>query len=324
MRRQEFRIGALVAVLLAVAVLPALAQRERPAGAGSTGSAEPRGGGGGGGGGAAGGGASGGGSMGSSSTPSSSGSSSAPTSTAPGHSSGSAAERAAPPRRSGDDGSIGHAVPRGSRGDGSTAASARPAGAQSAVANGDSSVPERAAVPAYSRPRDGRPVTGQAVERGSVYPGNGGGVTYYPGHYYYPYGFWGSGYGYGLGFLYYDPFWYGGYAPGYYGGYGYNGYGYGGYGYGGYGYGGSGGYSQSVLETGSLRLKIKPRNAQVFVDGYFVGEVDSFDGVFQKLGIESGGHKIEIKADGYEPAQFDVLVAPGETVTYKGELKRIQ
>jgi hypothetical protein len=71
-------------------------------------------------------------------------------------------------------------------------------------------------------------------------------------------------------------------------------------------------------------LKIKPRQAQVFVDGYFVGEVDSFDGMFQKLGIESGGHKIEIKADGYEPVQFDVLVTPGETVTYKGEMKRIQ
>ena len=53
-------------------------------------------------------------------------------------------------------------------------------------------------------------------------------------------------------------------------------------------------------DTGSLRLKIKPREAQVYVDGYLVGNVDSFDGRFQKLGIESGGHRIELKADGYE------------------------
>jgi hypothetical protein len=29
-------------------------------------------------------------------------------------------------------------------------------------------------------------------------------------------------------------------------------------------------------------------------------------------------------AEGYEPLQFEVLVSPGETATYKGELKRIQ
>jgi PEGA domain len=49
--------------------------------------------------------------------------------------------------------------------------------------------------------------------------------------------------------------------------------------------------------------------------------VDSFDGAFQKLGLDSGDHKIELKAEGYEPLQFDVLITPGETVTYKGGMK---
>ncbi len=103
------------------------------------------------------------------------------------------------------------------------------------------------------------------------------------------------------------------------GGYGYGGGGYGGGGY----YGGSGSSSNYARgETGSLRLKIKPREAQVFVDGYFVGDVDNFDGMFQKLGIDAGGHRIEIRAEGYEPIQFEVLLTPGEAVTYKGELKR--
>ena len=56
-----------------------------------------------------------------------------------------------------------------------------------------------------------------------------------------------------------------------------------------YGGGGSGSYSREPRDAGSLRLKIKPREAQVYVDGYLVGDVDSFDGAFQKLGIESGG-----------------------------------
>jgi hypothetical protein len=196
--------------------------------------------------------------------------------------------------------------------------SAAPTGDRSSASSGGDQAPTRRAVPEYSRPRDGRPVTGTAVSRGSVPPpsGGGGNIIYYP---YNPWGFYGPGYGYGLGYLFYDP-WYGG-------GYGY-GDPFGGYGYGGYGYGGGGGggyaISKGYQDSGSLRLKIDPRQAQVYVDGYFVGVVDSFDGAFQKLGLEGGGHKIELKADGFEPLDFEVLITPGETVTYKGEMKRIQ
>jgi hypothetical protein len=148
-------------------------------------------------------------------------------------------------------------------------------------------------------------VTGEAVRRTSPPGGGGGGVApIYPWYPYYPWG-WGLGFGYGTGYFY-DPFWYGG------GGYG-----------GGYYGGGGGGYSPSYRDTGSLRLKIKPRHAQVFVDGYFVGEVDSFDGTFQRLHIDGGGHRVELKAEGYEPLEFEVLITPGETVTYKGEMKSI-
>ena len=72
--------------------------------------------------------------------------------------------------------------------------------------------------------------------------------------------------------------------------------------------------------TGTLRLKARPRYAQVFVDGYFVGRVDDFDGVFQSLRLEEGPHLIEILADGYEPLVFDVRILLGEKITYDGEL----
>jgi PEGA domain-containing protein len=185
-------------------------------------------------------------------------------------------------------------------------------------------------VPAYSRPRDGRTQTGTAVEREYGVGGSGGQYPLYGGYYgssYYfrsPYRlYYAPVYGFGLGYFY-DPLWYDPYAYGY----GSGAYGYGGYGYGG-GYGGGGGYyggsGQSGYDkgpTGAVRLKVKPREAQVFVDGFFVGDVDNFDGTFQKLAIDAGGHKLEVRAEGYEPIQFEVLVTPGETVTYKGELKR--
>ena len=77
-------------------------------------------------------------------------------------------------------------------------------------------------------------------------------------------------------------------------------------------------------EQGNLKLKVKPRSAKVYVDGYFVGFVDQFDGAFQKLALNTGRHKVEIKADGFETAEFDVLITASRTVTFQGELKRIQ
>jgi hypothetical protein len=99
------------------------------------------------------------------------------------------------------------------------------------------------------------------------------------------------------------------------------------WGYTGGGYYG-GGYSGSTYgrsdyrEVGGVRLKVDPNHAQVYVDGYYVGEVDNFDGMFQKLNLEAGAHRVEIRAEGYVPEQFEVMVIPGETITYRGDLKR--
>jgi len=331
MTRERFVVGTLAVAfgMTTMTVMSAWAGQDRPSNGNTVGTATPRGGDGGSSGSATPRGGDGGGSVGGSSSSSGGGDmggsslvGSSPRSTPSPWSSFDAPSRSndqsARPR-SGGSTTTGQATPRSGggssspRGGGSTAS----AGDRSSSAAADEGAPSRRAVPAYSRPRDGRPVTGTATDRGSVIPpGGGNNVSVYP---YYPWGFWGTGYGYGLGYLYYDPFWYGGYGFGYP-------YGYGGYGYGGYGYGGGGGYgvSQSYRDTGSLRLKISPRHAQVYIDGYYVGVVDSFDGVFQKLGLESGGHRVELKADGYEPLQFDALITPGETITYKGEMKRIQ
>ena len=212
------------------------------------------------------------------------------------------------------------ATPRSSGSSGSDQARrVAPAGSNASASdnNGD----RRRAVPAYSRPRDGRTPVGTAIQRTGRPPDrNGlGGIAYYYNpfdrysYYYnrYPYGYFWPGYGFGVGYFY-DPWMWGYYSP----------YGYGGYSdpYGGYG---GGTYSRrQYRETGSLRLKVKPAHGQVYVDGYYVGEVDSFDGVFQRMPIEAGTHRIEIRAEGFEPAQFEVMVIRGETVTYKGELKR--
>jgi hypothetical protein len=39
-----------------------------------------------------------------------------------------------------------------------------------------------------------------------------------------------------------------------------------------------------------------PRHAEVFIDGYYAGLVDDFDGIFQSLKLESGPYGVEIVA----------------------------
>jgi len=71
---------------------------------------------------------------------------------------------------------------------------------------------------------------------------------------------------------------------------------------------------------GDVRLQVRPREAQVFVDGYYAGIVDDFDGVFQRLTLTVGPHEIEIAAPGLEPQVYNVVVDPARTVDIRGDL----
>jgi len=149
------------------------------------------------------------------------------------------------------------------------------------------------------------------------HPGGGGG--YHPSNpWYVPW------YPYSFGLFYWDPFWWGStYSPYAYdaGAYGYDA-GASGYDAGAYGYDSGGGSSSADYGVGSLKLKVKPNDAQVYVDGYFAGLVDDYDGMLQKLNLEVGPHHIEIRAPGYETLSVDVQIQRDETITYRGELQK--
>jgi len=154
---------------------------------------------------------------------------------------------------------------------------------------------------------------GQAVPRGrapqppQIYYAPSNARRYYAG-------------GGGLGYYYYDPWsWYAGYGwPGYsaYGWSGYYGNRWGGYYGGSYGaYGGPYGWS-----IGGVRMKVEPKDAEVYVDGYYAGIVDDFDGMWQQLRLDQGGYRIEVRKPGLTPLTFDVMVQPGRTITYRGRM----
>jgi hypothetical protein len=63
----------------------------------------------------------------------------------------------------------------------------------------------------------------------------------------------------------------------------------------------------------SLRLQVTPRETEVFVDGYFAGRVDDFDGRFQRLRIQPGEHELTLYLEGHRKVTQRVLIQPRAT-----------
>lgn len=260
---------------------------------------------------------------------------------------------APPPSASSGGGGNGGAPP----GSGGSRPYGGPGGFDSPADARSDKAPTRTASPWFLRPRGSSPATGPSNvrpaptggDRGQGPGGTGGrgpngargqgpggarGGGPQPGQHYGsyrgyrgPYGSYGSyGWGiFGLGYLnFYDPFWwsYGEY-PGYWA---YPGYDYG-YAYddqGWYDLSTGGAYVQPQGVWGSIRLKVKPAHATVHVDGYYAGRVDDFDGMFQKLRLEQGPHRIEISAPGLKALSFEVNIRGGDDISFQGQLEPIR
>jgi hypothetical protein len=207
-------------------------------------------------------------------------------------------------------------------------ASSAPPATASSTGSEEQERERRRAVPRGSRPRGDNPAVGRAEPRdgrqyprdGRVYPGGRGSSRVYTSrgrvynnYYYnyprrwYPYGYGAFG---GLGYFYYDPYTWYSYDPYWSRPHHYN-----------Y-YSRYRDYGDSYYDTGELRLQVHPRHAEVYVDGYFAGHVDDFDGVFQGLRLEEGPYRIEIVAPGHETLEFEVRILPGRKTTYRGDLRR--
>lgn len=190
---------------------------------------------------------------------------------------------------------------------------------------------------AGSRDRNGRPIGNTAVLRGNS-PMLGAGSDYlrYGGYPFSPWGRWYPWYtgGWGYGYVSYDPWRYGGtrwtwgrygiwwygatpyYDPWYDPWFG---------AYNPYGYGGGGGRSRDDApsrETGSIRLRVNPDKAKVYVDGVLQGTVDDFNGLGNHLDVVGGTHQLEIRAEGYVTLKDEIVVEAGKTQTFRGSLKK--
>jgi hypothetical protein len=71
----------------------------------------------------------------------------------------------------------------------------------------------------------------------------------------------------------------------------------------------------------SLRINVTPKEASVYVDGYFAGRVDEFDGRLQRLHVLPGEHEIVVYLDGYRSLKRDLYLSPDGTHTIEGSLE---
>jgi hypothetical protein len=94
--------------------------------------------------------------------------------------------------------------------------------------------------------------------------------------------------------------------------------------YGGFGYstyvGAPFGYPDATNLTGGLRLDVEPESAEVFVDGYYAGVVDDFNGRLHHLNLAPGPHHVEVFAPGYQPLAFDLLIQRHHTARFSATL----
>jgi hypothetical protein len=149
----------------------------------------------------------------------------------------------------------------------------------------------RTAPPQVAVPRASYPARRPYYSRPYYYGG------YYRPYYYAPYWGWGAGWGWGYGF--YGAFGWG--WPHYRYPYPY--------------------YPYYFDDRSEIRFQVTPREAQVYVDGYFVGLVDDFDGWAQRLHLEPGEHDVEIYLEGYRTRRERMLVRPRQGYTVRFALE---
>lgn len=82
-------------------------------------------------------------------------------------------------------------------------------------------------------------------------------------------------------------------------------------------------YRGPIDRRGSLRLQIMPREAQVYVDGFFAGTVDDFDGIFQRLHVRPGDHELVLYMEGYRTVRQNVRLAPGQDYKIRFTMARL-
>jgi hypothetical protein len=82
-------------------------------------------------------------------------------------------------------------------------------------------------------------------------------------------------------------------------------------------------YPDGACLTGKVRVLATPTDVDVYVDGFFAGFVDDFDGAQQRLPVTPGDHAITLYLAGYRTITRHVSVTSDATVTVRVRMEML-
>jgi hypothetical protein len=82
------------------------------------------------------------------------------------------------------------------------------------------------------------------------------------------------------------------------------------------------GAAPGMYQYGGLSFDIQPFDADLYVDGEYVGPVGTFTPYGEPLTLWPGVHHIAIVREGFRTMEWEVTVEPGRVIPYRGMLAR--
>lgn len=82
------------------------------------------------------------------------------------------------------------------------------------------------------------------------------------------------------------------------------------------------GVAPGMYQYGGLSFDIQPSDADLWVDGEYVGPVGTFTPYGEPLTLWPGVHLVAIVREGFRTMEWEVTVQPGQVIPYRGMLAR--
>jgi hypothetical protein len=82
-------------------------------------------------------------------------------------------------------------------------------------------------------------------------------------------------------------------------------------------------YAPVYEDSASVRVLVTPRQASVYVDGFYAGIVDDFNGLFQRLPLPPGDHEVVLHLEGYRTVHQRLNLEPHATYKVRYTMEKL-
>jgi hypothetical protein len=82
-------------------------------------------------------------------------------------------------------------------------------------------------------------------------------------------------------------------------------------------------YPLRARPEGDVRVEVTPKQTEVYVDGFYAGRADEFNGVFKRLHTTPGGHAITLHLEGYRTVTENIYASPDRTYKMRDTMEKL-